>query len=189
MAIKDYITDIKNIISAGQLNDESISEITTKLASLQSQADLVLKKQELANNEAKLNRQKYQKLSAQYTDLSYVKSQLEVAKSELSKLNEYRTGIVNDKKERSNRIAKLFQLKLEDKTSKDYAKYNTVFDSFDFNTEDQSAYDKNIKMYELYDKIQYFGTDRIRDFTPLKPPKSKQPSKPTDNWRDKIGLK
>lgn len=181
MAIKEIISQIKNSLT-GQLDDEKISTISTRLSSLQLQADALLKSHDATKQESKSRKALIGELSQKLLQAQSMETEITGLKTQLERLNKYREVAVAQKKLFSDRIKTLFQTKLANETSKDYSKYKSMYPNFDFESDEQTAYDNNKKTYQLLQTAGVFGSDMLITTKPLPKSNPNDKQKTTSRW-------
>ena len=139
--VRDRIEQLSTVLTSDYENLQTKLKLTTR---------------ESVGRKEKLN-ELYQKLN----DFDSTKVKLSQYQAQIEKLSQYRNKAVEQKKMYNNKIKTLFDTKLANQNNKDYAKYKTLSSQFNFESQDQTTFDKNKQKYELLELAGTFGQDKL----------------------------
>lgn len=157
----DYLQEIKETLSAGQLDETKLSGINLKLQALQAEAEALLKSHEAVKLQSIDRKSKLGQLSTKILQYQDLQTKLSVKDAELQKLNAFKQAAINQKKQKVAIIKNLFDYKLDNKTSKDYHKYKNMSSQFNFDDLTEQGLNRNLLAYQILESAGTFDNDML----------------------------
>lgn len=181
MAIKDLIAELETKLETIQIDSVAKGQITNLVEQAKSEAEKILADLKRTTDETVGRKNKIGQLSNTIIDLQNQNRQIDVLKQQNEKLSKYRQSAINQKKNQVAKIKNLFDMKLENQTSKDYQKYKNISSQFNFDDTTEQGLTKNIQVFKILEVAGTFDNDKSMIRQPMVPKSDSNKDKTNTN--------